>query len=332
VGWPRGRSYEMKRRELMLLLGGAAFLDAPIGRAQEPGRVYRLGIMFGLPREEAGNVALFDELRRAGFLESENLQVDGRFSMREEEAPEVAARLVAAGVDANHDRWLSSRRVVQQATRTIPILIVADDLVLSGLVPSLAHPGGNTTGISILATELDGKRQELLTELVPAARHIAALADPRITAPDQLRALEDAARARGFALSICLAAKSEDIVPAIDAAQASGAQALNVLATPLLDANRRLIIERTATLKLPTIYQWLEIAEAGGLAAYGPRRTEVSRQEARQLVKIFRGAKPADIPVEQPTTFDLVINLNTAKALSLTVPPSILARADEVIE
>jgi putative ABC transport system substrate-binding protein len=322
----------MRRRELMVLLGGAAFLDAPIGRAQEPGRVYRLGIMFGLPREEAGNVALFDELRRAGFIEGENLQVDGRFSMREEEAPEFAAMLVAAGVDAIVTGGYPRARVVQQATRTIPILIVADDLVLSGLVPSLAHPGGNATGISILATELDGKRQELLTELVPAARHIAALSDPRITAPDQLRALEDAARARGIAFSICLAAKSEDIVPAIDAAQASGAQALNVLATPLFDTNRRLIIERTATLKLPTIYQWPEIAEAGGLAAYGPRRTEVSRQEARQLVKIFRGAKPADIPVEQPTTFDLVINLNTAKAFGLTIPSSILSRAGEVIE
>jgi putative tryptophan/tyrosine transport system substrate-binding protein len=226
----------------MLLLSVAAFLDAPIGRAQEPGRVYRLGIMFGLPREEAGNVALFDELRRGGFIEGENLQVDGRFSMREEEAPEVAAMLVAAGVDAIMTGGYPRARVARQATRTIPILIVADDLVLSGLVPSLAHPGGNTTGISILATELDGKRQELLTELVPAARHIAALADPRITAPDQLRALEDAARARGLALSICLAAKSEDIVPAIDAAQASGVQALNVLATPLLDTNRRLII------------------------------------------------------------------------------------------
>ena len=134
----------------MLLLGGAAFLGAPIGRAQEPGRVYRLGIMFGQPREEAGNVALFDELRRAGFIEGENLQVDGRFSMREEEAPEVAAMLVAAGVDAIVTGGYPRARVVQQATRTIPILIVADDLVLSGLVPSLAHPGGNATGISIL--------------------------------------------------------------------------------------------------------------------------------------------------------------------------------------
>jgi ABC-type uncharacterized transport system substrate-binding protein len=322
----------MRRRELMLLLVGAALLDAPVGRAQEPGRVYRLGIMTGLPREDAIYAALFDELRRSGFVEGQNLQVIGRFSIRGEEAPEVAAMLVAAGVEAVLTGGAPIAREVQKATRTIPILAIADDLVLSGLVTSLARPGGNTTGVSILATELDGKRLELLTELVPTAHHIAALADPANTMPEQLRVLEEAARARGIELSIHLASKPEEIVPAIDAAQASGAQALNFLAAPLLDASRRLIIERTATLKLPAIFQWPEIADAGGLAAYGPRQTEVSRQRARQLVKIFRGAKPADLPVEQPTRFELVVNLNTAKALGLTVPPSILSRADEVIE
>ena len=322
----------MRRRELLLLLNGLGILHGPSGRAQEPGRVYRLGIMTGLPREDAIYAALFDELRRSGFVEGQNLQVAGRFSMRGEEAPEVAAMLVAAGVDAVLTGGAPIAREVQKATRTIPILAIADDLVLSGLVTSLAHPGGNTTGVSVLATELDGKRLELLTELIPAAHHIAALADPANTAPEQLRVLEDAARARGIALSIHLASKPEEIVAAIDAAQASGAQALNVLAAPSLDANRRLIIERTATLKLTAIYQWPEIVEAGGLAAYGPRQTEVSRQRGRQLIKIFRGAKPSDIPVEQPTKFELVINLKTAKALGLTVPQSILARADEVIE
>jgi putative ABC transport system substrate-binding protein len=200
------------------------------------------------------------------------------------------------------------------------------------LVSSLAHPGGNTTGISFLATELDGKRLELLTQLVPAARHIAALADPGVTAPEQLKTMEDAARARGIELSIHLATKPEEIAPAIDAAQAVGAQGFNVLATPLLDSNRRLIIERTTKLKLPAIYQWPEIAEAGGLAAYGPRQTAGARQRARQLIKILRGAKPADIPVEQPDKFELVINLQTAKAIGLEVPPALLNRADKVVE
>ena len=139
-------------------------------------------------------------------------------------------------------------------------------------------------------------------------------------------------RDSGIELSVHLAAKAQEIVPAINAAQASGAQALAVLAASLLNANQQAIIERTAVLRLPAIYQWPENAEAGGLAAYGPRFIEMHRQRARQLVKIFRGAKPGDIPVEQPTKFELVINLKTAKALGLTIPETLLATADEVIQ
>ena len=240
--------------------------------------------------------------------------------------------LVAAGVDAIWTGGYPRTRAAQQATRTIPIVTMADDLLLSGLVTSLSHPGGNTTGISLLATELDGKRQELLTDLVPNARHIAALVDPRVTAPEQLQALRDAAQSRGIALSIARASDPEAIVPAINTAQASGAQALNVLASPLLNAKRQLILDLTAVLKLPTIYQWPQTAEEGGLAGYGPRLPELNRQRARQIVKIFRGANPADIPVEQPDKFELVINLQTAKALGLTVPPAILDLANKVIE
>jgi putative tryptophan/tyrosine transport system substrate-binding protein len=323
----------MRRREFITFLGGLALLDASGGRAQQPGRVYRLGIMAVVPRDDASYVSFSDELRRSGFVEGKNLQVDGRFSMRDfKEAPAVAALFVTAGVDAILTFGIVVTRAAQKATQTIPILAIADDLVLSGLVGSLAHPGGNTTGISILATELDGKRQELLTELVPTARHIAALADPANTAPEQLSALQDAARVRGIELSIRVASGPAEIVAAIAAAQASGAQALNVLAGPLLDTNRRLIIERTAMLKLPAIYQWPETAEDGGLAAYGPRQSETNRQRARQLVKIFRGTKAGDIPVEQPTKFELAINLKTAKALGLTIPPALFGRADEVIE
>jgi putative tryptophan/tyrosine transport system substrate-binding protein len=276
--------------------------------------------------------AFFDELRGSGFVEGQNLRVEGRFSTRDEDAPEVAAALAAASVDAILTGSDHRTRAAQKATRTIPIVTVADDLVLSGLVSSLSRPGGNTTGISILATELDGKRQELLIELVPTARRLAALADPGGTAPEQLRALEDAARARGIELSIHPASKPEEIVPALDAAKAAGAQALNVLASGLFNLNQQLIVDRTVMFRLPAIYQWPEIAEAGGLAAYGPRYAEVYRQLARQLVKIFRGAKPGDIPVEQPDKFELVINLQTAKAIGLQVPPALLGRADRLIE
>jgi putative ABC transport system substrate-binding protein len=188
------------------------------------------------------------------------------------------------------------------------------------------------TGISILATELDGKRQEILMELVPASRHMAALADPSATEPPQLETLRNAAAMRGFELSIYPVRDPEEIAAAVDGAQASGATALNVLASPVLNANRKIILDRSAAARLPAIYQWPETAEEGGLVAYGPRFTMVFRQLARQLVKLLHGVKPADIPVEQPTRFGLVVNLKTATALGLTVPPSILARADEVIE
>ena len=319
------------RRKFIALVCGAAAMRLPAVRAQEAGRVYRLGILDGQGREDPKFVAMFEELRRAGFVEGQNLSVEGHFSARDDEAPAAAAAIVASGVDAI---VVTARlgRPMQQATRTIPILAVGNDLVRQGFVGSLAHPGGNTTGISILATELDGKRQELLMGLVPGARRIAALADPAVTAPERLQALEDMARARGVELTVQRAAKPEEIVPAIDAAKASGAQALDVLSSALLEENPRLYIERTAALKLPAISSWPESAEAGVLAAYGPRLTEIYRQLARQLVKILRGANPADIPVEQPTTFELVINLDTVKAMGLTIPQEMLDRADKVIE
>jgi putative ABC transport system substrate-binding protein len=320
------------RRKLTVFLAGTILASPSRLHAQEPGRVYRLGFLSDTQRDDPSIVAAIDELRQSGFVEGQNLRVEGRFLIRDEEAPEVAAMLVASGVDAIWTGGYPRTSAAQRASQTIPIVTMAEDLVLSGLVASLAHPGGNTTGISLLATELDGKRQELLTELVPAAHHVAVLADPRATAPEQLRALQDAAQMRGIALSIHRASNPEEIGPAIDSAQVSGAQALNVLAAPLLNANRELILDRVALSKLPAIYQWPETAEMGGLAGYGPRLPDLNRQRARQLVKILRGAKPADIPVEQPTRFELVINLKTAKDLGLTIPPLILARADEVIE
>jgi putative tryptophan/tyrosine transport system substrate-binding protein len=202
-----------------------------------------------------------------------------------------------------------------------------------GLVGSLARPSGNVTGVSILATELDGKRQEILAEAVPGLRKLGVLADANNASVAKLDAMREAAHARGIELSVQRIAKGDDIPAAIDTAKASGATALNVLASPMLFDNRRLIMERAAALRLPAIYQWPETAEEGGFVGYGPRFGRIVRELlAPQVIQLLRGAKVADIPVEQPSKFELVINLKTAKALGLAIPESFLARADEVIE
>ena len=324
----------MKRRNFITVLGGAALMPLRAARAQEPGRVYRLGGLLPFPKDAPQHLALAGELRRLGFIEGQNLSVDPRgYGLRAERLPDVAAELVKAGVDVIMAGGDPAIRAAQQATATIPILAITDDMVGSALVSSMARPGGNTTGVSLLATELDGKRQEILIEFLPGARRIAALADPKTTAPRRLQTLQDAARARGIELSMHEISKPDEIIGAIDAAKAAGAAGLNVLASPLLFAERQQIITRAAASPLPTIYQWPETAEEGGLVAYGPRIVQLfSEVLSRQLVKLLRGARPADLPVEQPTKFELVINLKTAKALGLTVPPSLLARADEVIE
>jgi putative ABC transport system substrate-binding protein len=287
----------------------------------------------GTPREAPQHVACFDELRRLGFIEGQNLAVDPRgFGLREQQFRETAATIVKSAPDAIVTAGGPSTRAAQEATKTIPILGTADDMVAEGLVASLARPGGNTTGVSLLAPELDGKRQDILMDAVPDERRMAALADPAISTPQHLQALQEAVRQRGVELAIFSARTLEEIVPAMNQAKAAGAAALNVLATPLFFFNQRVVIERAAALQMPAMYQWPEMAEAGGLAGYGPRITEWYRQLARVLAKVLRGAKPADLPVEQPTNFELVINLQAAKAIGHEVPAGLVLRADKVIE
>jgi putative tryptophan/tyrosine transport system substrate-binding protein len=324
----------MDRRRLIALLGGASFARPLELRAQQPGRTYRLGFMVANPRGSSQYDALFEELRRQGFIEGQNLMVDPRgYGLRNDQLPQVIMALVDAQVDVIFAGGNAGIRAAQHATATIPILGFTDDMVGSGLVSSMAHPGGNTTGVSMLGTELNGKRQELLIELIPGVRHIAALADTNNTMPNQLEPLRDSARRRGIELTIHQVAKPEEIRDAIDTAKAEGAAGLNVLASPLWQPHYQLIFERTAALRLPAMYQFPETAEQGGLAGYGPRLRQLFRDVvSRQLIKLLRGAKPGDIPVEQPDKFELIINLRTAKALGLTVPPNLLDLADKVIE
>jgi putative tryptophan/tyrosine transport system substrate-binding protein len=322
----------MRRRDFITLAAGA-MVELPFAAtAQEAGRIYRYGILEPFA-DTSVSVRRIDELRRRGFIEGQNLTIYRRnFGPHVDLISQYAAELGKAQVDVIEAAGSVATRAAQQATKTIPIVGVADDMVGEGLVNTLSRPNGNTTGVSILATELDGKRQEILIEAVPGLRRMAALADTNATADAQFYALQEAARARNIELSIHRIARSEEIAAAIDMAQVSGATALNVLASPMLFANSQLIMDRVSMLRLPAIYQWPEMAERGGFAAYGPRITEIPEITIRQNAMLFRGAKVADIPVEQPTKFELVINLDTAKTLGVAVPAPLLARADKVIE
>jgi putative tryptophan/tyrosine transport system substrate-binding protein len=236
----------MRRREFIALMG--ATVAWPLAAmAQEPGRTYRLGGLSSSPRNAPPFAAMIDELRRFGFVEGQNLTVEWRsYGSRIDLIPQLVAELVQAHVDVIHVNGDAATRAAQRATTTIPILGGSEDMVAAGLVNSMAHPGGNTTGMSALATELDGKRQEILIEAVPGLRRIAVLADSNTTAPRHVQTLQDAARARGVELSVHQVARAEEITAAIDAAKASDAAALNVLSSPFFYGNREIIMQRVA--------------------------------------------------------------------------------------
>lgn len=323
----------MQRREFITLLGGAAFMPLA-SHAQEAGRTYRLGALHLGPRSQPIHVALYEELKRAGFIEGQNLWVDTQgYGLRVEQFLDHASEIVKAQVDIILCVGDAAIRAAQQATKTIPILGLTDDMVGSHFAHSLAKPGGNVTGVSIFSSELDGKRQEILIEAVPGLRRMAALADTDNTSPQKLQLLQEAARARGVELLIARVTTPEEIAGAIDTLKNSGAAALNVLASPLLFNSRHIIMPLVATLRLPTIYQAPEFGAAGALIGYGPPLVPVFRDIlARQLIKLLRGVKPTDVPVEQPDKFELAINLKAAKEIGLEIPASFVLRADKLIE
>jgi putative tryptophan/tyrosine transport system substrate-binding protein len=322
----------MRRREFMILMGGAA--ARPLNaRAQEAGRIYRLEGLSPGPKVGPLNAAFFDELRLFGFVDGQNLKVNGGgFGLRDDQLAEIVAAMAKSPPDVIFCAAVAHMRAAQEAMRGVPIVGLASDMLAAGLVKSLARPGGNITGISLLSPELDGKRQEIMIEAVPGARRMAILADATATTPQQLKALQDAAGARGLEIAIFTIRTPEDIAPATSEIKASGAAAINVLSSSLLFVNRRLIIERAAALRLPAIYEWPEMAEEGGLIAYGARSSGIFRQAARMVIKVLRGTKPADIPVEQPTNFEMVINLKTARAIPLEIPAALLLRADKIMD
>jgi putative ABC transport system substrate-binding protein len=324
------------RREFISLLGGAAVAWPLAARAQQPGR-FRLGILLPSAANSAPVLAMYDELRDNGFVEGQNLfTIPGGFEAIDDRLTERAAAVIREAPDAIVSGPELPLRALQALTRSVPLLGMTEDMVGEGLVQSLARPGGNVTGISLLSPELDGKRQQLLIEAVPDARRMGAMFDAKVTQSFHVQVLQQGARSRGVELAAFGVSGPEEIAPALSAAKAAGAQAINFLASPLFSLpgtrNNALVLEQLAALRLPAIFQWPETAEAGGAIGYGPRFTDMYRQRARMVVKIFRGAKPADIPVEQPTRFELVINLKATQAIGHEVSTGLVLRADKVIE
>ena len=265
-------------------------------------------------------------------MEGRNLDIDGRgLGVAAASYQTVAVELTEARPDVLMVAGTEAARAAQKATQRIPIVALADDLLGSKLVSSMPHPEGNTTGVAIFAFQLDVKRLELLHEALPRARRIAVFADHEPIR--NIDALESAARAFGIEIVPFSARSEEEVIRAIAAMKAAPVEAVNLLASPILSGEFRSLIRDHLNLhRLPAIWQWPEGAEAGGLIAYGPRLGVVFRQCARQVAKLLRGAKVVDVPVEQPTGFELIINLKTAKTLGVEIPPTLLSRADTAIE
>jgi putative ABC transport system substrate-binding protein len=322
----------MRRREFIGFVSCATLACSLRVHAQEAGRLYRVALVMPVGRDEPAVLAFLDELRGQGFVEGKNLAIVGGQPTSNEQVPTVVPLILQAAPDAIVSGGDVIARAFQKATQSIPIIVMTEDMVAGGYATSLARPGGNATGISLMSPDLDGKRQDVLIEAVPGARRIAALADSNVASLEHLKALEASARKHGKELVIVRAASASDLAPAISEAGKQGAAALNVLSSPMLHLNRRLIIARAAEARLPAIYQWPETAEEGGLLAYGPSFIDIFRQRAGIVVKVLRGARPNELPIEQPTKFKLVINLKTAKAINYAVPTGLVLRADTVIE
>jgi putative tryptophan/tyrosine transport system substrate-binding protein len=326
-----------RRRFLLTSLAGA--LATPRGaEAQQAGKVYRVGIL-GEKASDPSEVRLWQAfrlgLRELGWLEGRNILIESRWAEgNHARIPELAADLVRLKVDLIVTRGSPYVQGARRATSSIPIVFTMHaDPVASGHVASLARPGGNITGLAILQTELYVKGLEILISAVPVAKQIAVLWNP--DAPSHtpaLKALEAAARPLQRQLQAVVAGTRAELENAFSAMARAHAQAVLVLGHGPYMAERQRIAELAIRYRLPTFFVWRDHVEAGGLISYGPDFTDLVRRGAIYVDKILKGAKPGDLPVEQPTKFEFVINLKTAKALGLTIPPSLLARADQVIE
>lgn len=324
----------MNRRETVFAL--VALGATPFARAQQAGRIPRIAFV-SVATEELSRpyVALFVQMmRKLGYVDGKTYVITTHFA---EENPERLARLAAEIVAQKPDVIVAvatpAIRAVQLVTKTIPIVMCpATDPVGSGFVASLARPGGNITGVANLTIDLSAKMVQFVREIVPKATRIALLRTANPTHPAQIKEVQTAAKLYGLTVIPVTARSGEEIDLAFPLISKEKAEALIVLGDPVLVVQRQKIADLAAKQKLPAVYQFRDHAVSGGLVSYGPRIPDLFRLATVYVDKILRGAKPADLPVEQPTRFEFIINLKTAKALGITIPQSVLARADEVIQ
>jgi putative ABC transport system substrate-binding protein len=327
----------IRRREVLIVLGAGALAWAGAVRAQAPPTVRRIGVLSGFsPSVDAPSYQeLLLALRHLGWVEGKNISIEYRYADGSHgRLPDLAADLVRLKVDVIVTTATSDALAAQKATRAIPIVMVAaGDPVANGLVESLARPGGNVTGLSQTLQELGGKRLELLKEMVPKLSRVAVLWNPQsASATLNWKENQQPARQLGIQLHSLEVRSPNELDKAFEAATRAGAGALAILPDPVISTNLKRIVDFAAKSRLPSIYQWSEFADVGGLVTYGTDRADLFRPAATYVDKILKGTKPGDLPVEQPTKVELVVNLKTAKALGITIPPSVLVRADRVIE
>jgi putative tryptophan/tyrosine transport system substrate-binding protein len=325
----------VKRRQFITLLGGGAAAWPLAARAQQPGKLPTIGFLGATPSAESQRLAAFvQRLRELGWIDGRNLAIEYRWAEgRNERYAENAAELVRLKVDVIVTSATPPSLAAKQATAVIPIVFAAvNDPVGTGLVASLARPGGNVTGLANQISDTSGKKLEFLREVVPGLRRLAIMANVGNPASVlEMGEAQAAARKLGLEVTTSEIRRAEDIAPAFEALK-DRADALYLGPDPLMNTNRIRVNILAVGARLPTMHGSREYVEAGGLMSYGTNLPDQFRRAADYVDKILRGAKPSDVPVEQPTKFNLIINLTTARALGLEIPPTVLARADEVIE
>ena len=322
----------MRRREFITLVGGGVAL--PLAARAQQSAIPAVGVLWpGAEPPAPPRMESFRQvLRQLGFVEGQNIAIELRYARSGlQQLPELAAELVHMKVDVITTFGDLAPKIAAQTTSTIPIVAISDDIIGAGLVASLSRPERNMTGLTLMSPELSAKRLEVLKEMVPGISRVAALSD-LTTGASQVALTEHAAKSLDLGLQVLEVRRREDVLGSFRAARDGHADAINVFSSPFLASLFREIIVSSAEYRLPAIYQWREHVEAGGLVSFGPSLAAMFRQAATIVVQILKGAKPTDLPVEQPIKFELAVNARTAHALGLGIPPSVLVRADAVIE